>query len=71
MVNPRFSTDAHQSPFLKSLDNLRREAVRQGEYPEHVATIIAMVDQYAEAACGNRHYFCDEPYIFPPGKPIR
>jgi hypothetical protein len=67
----RFNTDQHTTPFLKALDTLRREASRQGEHPEHVATIIAMIDQYAETACGDRRYFCDEPYVFPPGRPIR
>jgi hypothetical protein len=41
----RFDTDQHVTPFLKALDTLRREATRQGEFPEHVATIIALVDQ--------------------------
>jgi hypothetical protein len=67
----RFDTDPNAPPFLKALDALRREATRQGEFPEHVATIIAMIDQYAESAMGDRHYFCDQPYVFPPGKPIR
>jgi hypothetical protein len=46
----RFDTDPHGTPFLKALDTLRRKASRQGEFPEHVATIIAMIDQYAESA---------------------
>jgi hypothetical protein len=67
----RFDTDQHVTPFLKALNTLRREATRQGEFTEHVATIIAMVDQYAESAMGDRHYFCDQPYVLPPGKPLR
>jgi hypothetical protein len=67
----RFDTDQHTTPFLKALDTLRREASRQGESPEHIATIIAMIDQYAETATGDRHYFCDQPYVFRPGKPMR
>jgi len=67
----RFDTDPNVTPFLKALNTLRQEASRQGHFPEHVATIIAMIDQYAESAIGNRHYFCDQPYVFPPGKPIR
>ena len=62
----RFDTDSNVTPFLKALDTLRREAARQGEFPDHVATIIAMIDQYAESATGNRRYFCDQP-----GKPLR
>ena len=30
-----------------------------------------MIDQYAESALGNRHYFCDVPYVLTPGKPLR
>ena len=67
----RFDTDPSVTPFLKALDTLRREATRQGEHPEHVSTIIAMIDQYAETAMGNRHYFCDQSYVFPPGRPMR
>ena len=67
----RFDSDPNVTPFLTALHALRREASRQGEFPEHVATIIAMVDQYAESAMGDRHYFCDQPHVFPPGKPMR
>ena len=67
----RFDTDPNVTPFLRSLNTLRQEASRQGEFPEHVSTIIAMIDQYAESALGDRHYFCDHPYVFPPGKPLR
>jgi hypothetical protein len=67
----RFDTDPNLTPFLRALNTLRQEASRQGQFSEHVATIIAMVDQYAEAAMGDRHYFCDQPYVFPPGKPMR
>jgi hypothetical protein len=67
----RFDTDERVTPFLKALNTLRRQATRQGEFPEHVGTIIAMIDQYAESAMGDRHYFCDQPYVPPPGKPLQ
>jgi hypothetical protein len=67
----RFDTDPDATPFLKALNTLRREATRQGEFAEHVTTIIAMIDQYAESAVGDRHDFCDQPYVLPPGKPLR
>jgi hypothetical protein len=69
-VVKRFDTDQHTTPFLRALDTLRREASRQGAYPEHVATIIAMIDQYAESAMGDRQYFCERPHVFGPGKPL-
>jgi hypothetical protein len=58
VVVRRFGTDPNVTPFLRALDTVRREASRQREFPEHVATIIAMIDQYAESAMGDRHYFC-------------
>jgi hypothetical protein len=67
----RFDTDPNTTPFLRALDTLRRQATRQGEHREHVATIIAMVDQYAESALGNRHYFCDEPYVMSSRKALQ
>jgi hypothetical protein len=67
----RFDTDTNVTPFLKALDTLRREGSRQGQFPEHVATIIAMINQYAESALGDRHYFCEEPHVFPPGKSVQ
>ena len=67
----RFGTEPNPPPFLRALDTLRREATRQGDFPEHVATIIAIIDQHAKAATGNRHYFCDQPYSFAPGKPMQ
>ena len=70
MVGRRFDTDPNVTPFLRALDTLQREASRQREFPEHVDTIVAMIDQYAEAAVGDRQYFCDRPNIFPPGKSL-
>jgi hypothetical protein len=67
----RFDTDPSVTPFLRALDALRRAASRQSDLPEHVATILACIDQYAEAATGDRHYFCDPPHVFPPGRPLR
>jgi len=67
----RIGTEPHKTPFLMALDTLRREASRQSKFPEHVATIIAMIDQYAESATGDRQYFCDPPHAFPPGKAMR
>jgi hypothetical protein len=61
----RFDTDQHATPFLKALDTVCREATRQGEFTEHVATIVSKIDRYAESALGDRHYFCDQPYVLP------
>jgi len=66
----RFDTDQRVTPFLKALNTLRRQATRQGEFPEHVGTIIAMIDRYAESAMGDRHYFCDQPHVRSSRKPL-
>jgi hypothetical protein len=37
-------------------------APREGWCYQHVQAIIAAVDQYAEAALGNREFFLNKPY---------
>lgn len=60
--------EAHQyfdesvtDPFLKSVAQTRRLAARQGWCYQHVQALIVAIDQYAEAATGNRSYFLDRP----------
>ena len=48
-------------PFLKSVWQTRRLAARQGWCYQHVQALIVAIDQYAEAATGNRSYFLDKP----------
>lgn len=47
--------------WLKSLAETRRLAARQGWCYQHVQAHIVAIDQYAEAATGNRSYFLDKP----------
>jgi len=49
------------SPWIRSLAEARRLAARQGWCFQHVQAIIVAIDQYAEAATGNRSYFLDRP----------
>jgi hypothetical protein len=49
-------------PFLKALADVRRKATREGYCHQHVQAIIVAIDQYAEAALGNRNYFLNKPY---------
>ena len=49
-------------PFIKALAEVRRKATREGYCHQHVQAIIVAVDQYAEAALGNRNYFLNKPY---------
>lgn len=48
-------------PWLQSLAETRHLATRQGWCYQHVQAIIVAIDQYAEAATGNRSYFLDRP----------
>ncbi len=41
---------------------MRRKATREGYCHQHVQAIIVAIDQYAEAALGNRNYFLNKPY---------
>ncbi len=52
-----FSDEPDLSPFLKSLNEVRQRATREGWCYQHVQAIIVSIDQYAEAATGNREYF--------------
>ncbi|WP_315743066.1 MULTISPECIES: hypothetical protein [unclassified Bradyrhizobium] len=66
MVNAalRYFSDERDSapPFLKALEEVRRIAAREGWCYHHVQAIIVSIDQYAEAATGNREYFWNKPH---------
>jgi hypothetical protein len=49
------------TPFLKALEEVRRLAAREGYRYQHVQAIIVAIDQYAEAATGNRDFFLTKP----------
>jgi hypothetical protein len=49
-------------PFLDALAKARDIAVREGWCYYHVQAIIVAIDQYAEAATGNRQYFQNRPH---------
>jgi hypothetical protein len=56
-----FSDEPDPSAWLKVLAEVRRMAPRQGYRFLHVQAVIVAIDQYAEAATGNRYYFLDNP----------
>jgi hypothetical protein len=56
-----FDDEPELSPFLKALEDVRRKATREGWCYMHVQAIIVAIDQYAEAATGNREYFLNKP----------
>ena len=57
-----FSDEPDLSPFLKALNETRRQATREGYCYPHVQAIMVAIDQYAEAATGNRDYFLNKPH---------
>jgi hypothetical protein len=46
----------------KALDEARRQLAREGWCYRHVQAIMVAIDQYAEAATGNREYFLNKPH---------
>jgi hypothetical protein len=61
--HPKYFSDEPDPPtWLKALAEVRRMAPRQGYCFLHVQAIFVAIDQYAEAATGNRDYFLDKPY---------
>ena len=58
-----FDHDAKDNPpFLTAPAKCRDIAVREGWCYQHVPAIIVAIDQYAEAATGNRQYFQNPPH---------
>jgi hypothetical protein len=56
-----YSDEPNLSPFLTALNDVRNKATREGWRYQHVHAIIVAIDQYAEAATGNREYFLNKP----------
>jgi hypothetical protein len=50
------------APFIKALAEVRHRATREGCCYQHVQAITVAIDQYAEAALGNRNYFLNRPH---------
>jgi len=63
-VNERhyFGDDEEHPAFLKALAEVRKIGVNEGWCYHHVQAIILAIDQYAEAATGNREFFWNRPY---------
>ena len=56
-----FQDDPNPPAFIKALAEVRRLAPREGWRYQHVQAIIVSIDQYAEAALGNREFFLNKP----------
>ncbi|WP_456639333.1 hypothetical protein [Bradyrhizobium sp. USDA 10063] len=57
-----FDDTTDHPPWIKALEGVRRRATREGYCYHHVQAIIVAIDQYAEAALGNREILL-EPTI--------
>ena len=52
-----YDRNADNPPWIKALAEVRIRATREGWCHLHVQAIIVAINQYAEAALGNRSYF--------------
>ena len=59
---------ADNPPWIKALAEVRQRATREGWCYHHVQAIIVSIDQYAEAALGNRNYFLNKPHSIGRGR---
>jgi hypothetical protein len=57
-----YDDKADNPPWINALAQVRHRASREGYCRAHVQAIIVAIDQYAEAALGNREYFLNKPY---------
>jgi hypothetical protein len=55
-------------PWIKALAEVRFMATREGWCYHHVQAIIVAIDQYAEAATGNRQFFLNQPHSVGQGR---
>ena len=60
---PTYFSDMQEPPeFLKALDHARRLSCYEGWCRMHIEAIQVAIDQYAEAALGNREFFLNKPH---------
>jgi hypothetical protein len=57
-----YDDKADHPAWIKALADVRRQATLEGYCYQHEQAIIVAIDQYAEAALGNRGYFLNKPY---------
>ncbi|RXH19570.1 hypothetical protein [Bradyrhizobium guangzhouense] len=60
---PKYFSDMESPPeFLRALDQTRRLLTREGWFRAHIDANLVSIDQYAEAAFGNREFFLNKPH---------
>jgi hypothetical protein len=57
-----YDHNADNPPWIKALADVRRMATLEGYCFHHVQAMIVAIDQYAEAALGNREFFLNKPH---------
>ena len=57
-----YDDSADHAPWIRALAEVRHLATREGWCYPHVQAIIVAIDQYAEAATGNRDFFLNKPH---------
>ena len=57
-----YDDNADNPAWIIALAEVRRLAPREGWCYQHVQAIIVSIDQYAEAALGNREFSLNKPY---------
>lgn len=69
MVGHKYYCDGENiTPFLKALAEVRHIGVHEMWCYHHVQAILMAIDQYAEAATGNREFFWNKPGMIPTGR---
>jgi hypothetical protein len=56
-----YDDNAENPEWVRALAEVRRRATLEGCCYQHLQAIIVSIDQYAEAALGNREYFLNKP----------
>jgi hypothetical protein len=69
VVKRYFSGTEDQPPFLQALVEVRKIGAHEGWCYHHVQAIILAIDQYAEAATGNREFFWKRPQSLAVARP--
>jgi hypothetical protein len=55
-------------PWIRALAEVRSRATREAWCHQHVQAIVVAIDQYAEAALGNRQFFLNKPHSIGGGR---
>lgn len=63
-----YDHNADNPAWIKALAEVRMLACREGWCYHHVQAIIVAIDQYAEAATGNREYCLNKPLSIGPNR---